>query len=58
MPAKIDLAVEMVKKKQENFKQKIQELKKAVRDGLFLDDLNEISKDFRPVDLSGWEEDG
>ncbi len=37
------------------FKQKIQELKKAVKDNLFMEDLNEVSEDFRTVDFEGWE---
>ncbi len=40
----------MIKKKQ-NFKQKIQELKNAVKDNRFLDDLKEISEDFKIADL-------
>ena len=35
------------KKKQDNFNQKIRELKEAVEDNLFLDDLEEIGDDFR-----------
>ncbi len=41
------------KKKQDTFKQKIQELKKAAKDTLFLADMKEISEDFRTVDLEG-----
>ncbi len=45
------------KKKQDTFKQKIQELKKAAKDTLFLADMKEISEDFRAVDLEGLRED-
>ena len=42
------------KKKSDSFKQKVDELKEAVRDNLFLDDLRDISEDFRTVDLEKW----
>jgi len=29
-----------------------------MRDDLFLDDLREISEDFKAVDLEGWEREG
>ena len=35
-----------------SFKQKISELKEAMKDGLFLDDLRETSENFKAVDLS------
>ncbi|VVB92891.1 Uncharacterised protein [uncultured archaeon] len=47
----------MIEKMQENFKQKIQDLKNATKDNLFFDDLKETSEDFRTVDLEGWEEE-
>ncbi len=47
---KKELGFGMIKKKQ-NFKQKIQELKNAAKDNRFLDDLNEISEDFKIADL-------
>jgi len=45
----------IIRKKPDSFKQKISELKEAMRDDLFLDDLREISEDFKAVDLDGWE---
>jgi len=45
----------IIRKKPDSFKQKISELKEAMRDDLFLDDLREISEDFKAVDLEGWE---
>jgi len=47
---KQDLGIGMIKKKQ-NFKQKIRELKNAVKDNRFLDDIKEISEDFRAIDF-------
>ncbi len=43
----------MIKKGQYSFKHKVRELKKAVKDPLFLDDLKEISEDFKMIDLEG-----
>ncbi|HOC77664.1 MAG TPA: hypothetical protein PLO36_06160 [Methanofastidiosum sp.] len=39
----------------EDNKKKIDELKKAMNDKLFLEDLNEIEKDFENVDLEDWD---
>jgi N-glycosylase/DNA lyase len=36
------------------FKQKINEMKKAVKDERFMEDLKEVSKDFEIVDAEGW----
>jgi len=44
----------IIKKMPDSFKQKIEELKEAVRDDLFLDDLIDVSEDFRAVDSEGW----
>ncbi|MBI4777438.1 hypothetical protein HY792_00720 [Candidatus Desantisbacteria bacterium] len=44
-----------VKKKPDSFNQKIRELKEATKDKLFLDDLRDISDDFKSVDLDRWE---
>ena len=44
----------IIKKMQDSFKQKIKELKEAVRDDLFLDDLVDMSEDFITVDSEGW----
>ena len=40
----------IIKKMPDSFKQKIEELKEAVRDDLFLDDLIGVSEDFITVD--------
>ncbi len=45
----------LITKKQENFKDKIRELKKAAKDNLFLEDLKEISEDFKIADSDGLE---
>ena len=45
----------IIRKKTDSFKQKISELKEAMRDDLFLDDLKEISEDFKAADLEGGE---
>ena len=37
------------------FKKKIEELKKAIKDKLFLEDLNQIRNDFEGVDLEDWD---
>ncbi|NAS88325.1 hypothetical protein C4E24_01070 [ANME-1 cluster archaeon AG-394-G21] len=48
----------IIRKTHDSFKQKISELKEAMREDLFLDDLIEISEDFKAVDLDGWEREG
>ena len=47
----------IIKKMPDSFKQKIEELKEAVRDNLFLDDLIDVSEDFITVDSEGWVEE-
>ncbi len=44
----------IIKKRQKNFKQKINELKYAKKDERFQEDLRDISKDFESVDSEGW----
>jgi hypothetical protein len=44
----------IMKKGSDHIKEKITKLKEAMRDKLFLDDLREISEDFKAVDLEGW----
>ena len=44
------------RKKTTTFNQKVSELREAVGDTLFLNDLRDISEDFKSVDLEGWEE--
>ena len=47
----------IIRRKPATFKQKVSELREAVMDNLFLDDLRDVSEDFKNVDLEGWEED-
>ena len=44
----------IMNKRQGSFKQKIQELKEAVKDNRFMNDLREVSDDFNIVDSEGW----
>lgn len=46
----------IVKKKHNDFKCKINELKTAMKDKLFLSDLGEVSEEFESIDLAEWEE--
>jgi len=43
------------RKRPDNFKQKIKELKEAMKDNLFQEDLIDLEEDFKVVDLEGWE---
>ena len=54
-PNEVAEVILIVRKKTENFKQKINELKESKRDTLFKDDLRDASEDFEIVDLEGWE---
>ncbi len=45
----------IVKKKPDSFNQKIRELKGAMKDNFFLNDLRDISEDFKTVDIQSWE---
>ncbi|GAB6283527.1 MAG: hypothetical protein STSR0008_23010 [Ignavibacterium sp.] len=47
----------IIKKRPDSFNQKIKELKEAVKDELFLNDIEDISEDFKVVDLQGWKQD-
>ena len=47
----------IMKNRQDHFKQKIGELKNAAKDKLFLEDMKEITEDYRTVDLEGLAED-
>ena len=49
--------ISIIKKMPDSFKQKVEELKEAVRDDLFLDDLIDVSEDFITVDSEGWVEE-
>jgi hypothetical protein len=44
----------LVKKRKRNFKDKIEELKKASRDPMYLEDMKAVSQDFQYVDQEGW----
>lgn len=49
----------IIKKRPDSFNQKIRELKESVKDDIFLNDLKDISEDFRGLDLEKWgQEDG
>jgi len=43
----------IMKKRQDSFRERIRELKIAAKDNLFLEDLEEISEDFRSIDIEG-----
>lgn len=45
----------IVNKKQHDFERKINELKEAMSDELFLSDLTEVSEEFEKIDLVEWE---
>lgn len=47
----------IVKKKSDDFKHKIDNLKEAMMDKSFLDDLMDISEDFEKIDLEEWDND-
>ena len=44
----------IIENRQEKFRHKINEMKKAVKDERFMNDLREVSKDFEAVDSEGW----
>ncbi len=44
----------ILKDKTDTSKQKLGELKKAMSDPLFLQDLKKVSRDFQSIDLEGW----
>lgn len=47
----------IVKKKSDDFNRKINNLKEAMMDKSFLDDLIDISEDFEKMDLEEWDND-
>ena len=57
-PNEVAEVILIVRKRTENFKQKINELKESKRDTLFKEDLRAASEDFEIVDLDGWEQLG
>ena len=44
----------ILKKKPDDFEEKISEIKTAMKDDLFLNDLNEISEEFETIDIQEW----
>ncbi|MDD5616202.1 MAG: hypothetical protein PHH85_08370 [Candidatus Methanoperedens sp.] len=44
----------IIKEKPKNFKQRINDLKYASKDNIFLEDMQDILRDFEPVDSEGW----
>lgn len=44
----------IVNDRQSKFEKRINELKYAVKDNLFMEDMDEISKDFEIIDSEGW----
>ena len=49
------IEVILIIKKLNDFEQKINQLRDAMKDEIFLSDLKEISEDFKEVDLAGWD---
>lgn len=44
------------RKKSADYDNKINELRNAMKDELFLNDLKEVSEDFESIDLAEWQE--
>jgi hypothetical protein len=44
----------IIEDRETKFRHKINEMKKAVKDERFMEDLREVSKDFEAVDSKGW----
>jgi hypothetical protein len=57
-PNEVAEVILIVRKRTDNFKQKINELKESMRDNFFKEDLRDASEDFEIVDLEGWEQLG
>jgi hypothetical protein len=45
----------LVKPGKRSFKDKIEELKNAVKDPMYLEDMKAINRDFEHTDMEGWE---
>lgn len=45
----------ILKKKEPDLERKVNELKSAINDELFLSDLKEVSAEFENIDLAEWE---
>lgn len=54
-PNEVAEVIVIVRKRTDNFKQKINELKESKRDTPFKEDLRAASEDFEIIDLEGWE---
>jgi len=54
-PNEVAEVILIVRKRTDNFKQKINELKESKRDTSFKEDLRAASEDFEIIDLEGWE---
>lgn len=46
------------KKDVESYENKIEMMRSALNDKYFLDDLKEITEDFKDIDMEGWENNG
>lgn len=44
----------IIENRQTKFRNKINEMKEAVNDERFMNDLRDISKDFEAIDAEGW----
>ncbi len=45
----------LVKKRKKRFKDKIEEMKEAVNDPMYIADMEAVNQDFEHIDLEGWE---
>ena len=45
-----------IRKKPKDYDEKINEIKKAMQDEHFLNDLKEVSEDFKNIDIEKWNE--
>jgi hypothetical protein len=45
----------LIKSKKRSFGDKMNQLKEAVKDPMFLADMNAVTQDFEYTDLEGWE---
>jgi hypothetical protein len=46
----------IIRKKPQDYTQRVHAVKEAMKDPLFLQDLKETSEDFEDIDREGWEE--
>jgi len=47
----------IIKKRSDDFEQKISQLRDAMNNEVFISDLKDISEDFKEADLAGWDTD-